>query len=104
MKNHGDADELAGKILAAAITLRDAVGRDRKTALRQMVAYWRVPRQAKIDGKWKDRALDAIADDLEAAVCAAAAVHECQELGNNAELPRKNLHKKVNQKLPFSKG
>ena len=89
LKNHGDADELASKILAAAITLRDSDGRDRKAALRQIVAHWRVPRRAKIDGKWKDRPLDAIAEDLEAAVCAAAAAHECQESGNNAELPRR---------------
>ena len=84
MKDHGDADEQASNILTAAITLRDAVGLPRKIALRQMVAHWRVPRPAKIDGKWKDRSLDAIADDLEAAVCAAAAAHECEEPGNNA--------------------
>ena len=83
LKNHGDADELAGKILAAAITLRDSDGRDRKAALRQMVVHWRVPRRAKIDGKWKDRALDAIAYDLEAAVCAAAAARFANHRQNN---------------------
>ena len=33
---HKEADELASKILAAAITLRDSKGRDRKAALRRM--------------------------------------------------------------------
>ena len=64
LKDHGDADEQASKILTVATTLRDAVGRERKTALRQMAAHWRVPRQAKIDGKWKDRPIDAIPHDL----------------------------------------
>ena len=59
-----------------------------------MVAHWRVPRQAKIDGKWKDRPLDAIADDLEAAVCDAALrwehpTHERQESGISEEVPTK---------------
>ena len=66
---HEEADELASKILAAAITLRDCKGRDRKAALHQMAGAWKVDRRVKMDGVWKNRALAAIAEDLEAAVC-----------------------------------
>ena len=50
LKNQGDADEQASKILAAATSLRDAVCRARKTALRQMAAHWNVLRQSTGDG------------------------------------------------------
>ena len=36
--------ERAEKILAAAITLRDCIGRDRKQAMRNMAATWNVAR------------------------------------------------------------
>ena len=45
--------EDAEKILAAAITLRDNSGRDRKEALRSMAATWNVARQDKVNDKWK---------------------------------------------------
>ena len=60
---HEEADELASKILAAAITLRDSKGRDRKAALREMAVPWKLDRRVKMDGVWKDRALDAIAEE-----------------------------------------
>ena len=69
---HKEADELASKILAAAITLRDCKGRDRVAVLRKMAGPWKVDRRVKMDGGWKNRALAAIAEDLEAAVCDAA--------------------------------
>ena len=68
LSNHGEADELGGEILAAAITLRDSSGRDRLPALRSMAATWNVARQDKVNDKWKDRPLPAVADDLEAAL------------------------------------
>ena len=37
-----------------------------------MAAKWGVQRQEKIDGRWKDRKLDLLARDLEAAVLHAA--------------------------------
>ena len=46
---HKEADELASKILAAAITLRDCEGRDRLVALRKMAVPWKVARQAKME-------------------------------------------------------
>ena len=47
-------DERGQEILEAAITLRDASGRDRATALRLMTYSWGVNRRVKIEGKWKD--------------------------------------------------
>ena len=46
----------------------------------------------KSDGNWKDRPLDALAKDLEAAVCDAAVRWEQQRqgLGSNEEVPTKN--------------
>ena len=64
--------ESAERTLAAAITLRDNSGRDRKQALRSMAATWNVARYYKVDDKWKDRSVSAVAKDLEAAVCDAA--------------------------------
>ena len=63
--------EYAENILAAAITLRDSSGsgRDRKEAVRTLAATWSVARGHKVNDKWKDRALPAVADDLEAALC-----------------------------------
>ena len=39
------------EILAAAITLRDSKGRDRKEALRKMASTWDTLRNEKVDGK-----------------------------------------------------
>ena len=50
LRIHKEADELASKILAAAITLRDCKGRDRMAALRKMAGPWKVDRQVKKDG------------------------------------------------------
>ena len=66
-------DERGQEILEAAITLRDASGRDRATALRLMTSSWGVNRRVKIEGKWKDRPLATVASELETAVCKAAA-------------------------------
>ena len=72
LSNHGEADELGGEILAAAMTLRDSSGRDRLPALRSMAATWNVARRHKVNDKLTDRPLPAVADDLEAALCDAA--------------------------------
>ena len=45
--------ERAEEILAAAITLRDSSGRDRKQALRSMAATWNVSRYEKVTGNGK---------------------------------------------------
>ena len=50
LRIHKVADELASKILAAAITLRDCEGRDRLVALRKMAVPWKVARQANMEG------------------------------------------------------
>ena len=54
-----------------------------------MAPHWNVVRKSKIDGKWTDRPIDAIAHDLEAAVCAAAAAYECHQSGVTEEVQRK---------------
>jgi hypothetical protein len=59
----------AEEILAAAITLRDSSGRDRLRALRTMATTWHKARYEKVDGKWKDRTVSALANDIEAALC-----------------------------------
>ena len=45
---HSDIDKRGQDVLAAAITLRDSSGRDRKTALRLMTSTWDVHRRVKI--------------------------------------------------------
>ena len=60
------------QILAAAITLRDSRGRDRKEALRNMASTWHIARNEKVDNKWKPRSGSSLAKDIEAAVCDAA--------------------------------
>ena len=67
-----DEDTRAKKILAAAITLRDTKGRDRKAALRQMANDWGVTRNENIEGKYKPRSNSALAEDIQASVCRAA--------------------------------
>ena len=73
LEAHGDLDDRGANILAAAITLRDSTGHDRKAALRSMCRAWSVDRQEKIDGKWKDRGMAELENLLSEAVCMAAA-------------------------------
>ena len=68
----GDEDTRAKEILAAAITLRDTKGRDRKVALRQMANAWGVTVNENIEGKYKPRSNSALAEDIQASVCRAA--------------------------------
>ena len=52
-------------ILAAAVAVRDARGRCRKDTLRQLAASWgRIPIRRKEDGKWKDRGLEDVQQDI----------------------------------------
>ena len=78
-------DERGQEVLAAAITLRDASGRDRATALRLMTYSWGVNRRVKIEGKWKDRPLATLASEIETAVCLAAAKWQPRSAGERAE-------------------
>ena len=82
---YSDIDKHGQDVLAAAITLRDSGGRDRKQALRLMASSWRVNRRAKIEGKWKDRPLATVASELETAVCKAAAQWQPQAAGEGTE-------------------
>ena len=65
-------DTRSEEILAAAITLRDSSGRDRKDALRKMANAWGVTVNEKVEGKYKPRPNSALAEDIQAAVCKAA--------------------------------
>ena len=67
---HEDAE--GEEILAAALTLRDSKGRDRKNALRKIVNSWGVPVNDKVAGKYKHRPNSALEEDIQAAVCKAA--------------------------------
>ena len=67
-----DEDTRAKKILAAAITLRDTKGRDRKVALRKMANAWGVTLNEKVGDKYKARPNSALAEDIQASVCKAA--------------------------------
>ena len=78
-------DERGQEVLAAAITLRDASGRDRATALRRLTSSWGVNRRVKIEGKWKDRPLATVASEIETAVCLAAAKWQRRSAGEGAE-------------------
>ena len=82
---YSDIDKHGQDVLAAAITLRDSGGRDRKQALRLMASSWRVNQQAKIEGKWKDRPLATVASEPETAVCKAAAQWQPQAAGEGTE-------------------
>jgi hypothetical protein len=66
-------DGRGSEILAAAITLRDSTGRDRKQSLRAMCGVWCVQRQERISGKWKDRGVATLHGLLTCSVCMAAA-------------------------------
>ena len=65
-------DTRGEEILAAAITLRDSRGRDRKDALRRMANAWGVTLNEKVDGKYKPRPNSALEKDIQASVCKAA--------------------------------
>ena len=65
-------DTRGTQLLAAAITLRDSRGRDRKAALRKMASAWGVTVNEKIEGKYKARLNSALAEDIQASVCKAA--------------------------------
>ena len=70
---HSHIDKEGQDVLAAAITLRDASGRDRSMVLRLMCSTWDVDRREKIEGKWRERPLRTIVSELETAICLAAA-------------------------------
>ena len=72
LKAAGEEDIRAKEILAAAITLRDSSGRDRKDALRKMANALGVTVNEKVGGKYKPRPNSALAEDIQAAVCKAA--------------------------------
>ena len=72
MKAVGNEDARGEEILAAAITLRDCGGRDRKEALRKMANAWGVSVTEKVQGKYKRRPNSALAEDIQASVCKAA--------------------------------
>ena len=82
--------ERAQSILAAALAARDARGRDRKDTLRKLAAEWgKIPIRRKEDGRWKDRGLDDIQQDIVKALSQAAtaclAKGESQETGEEQE-------------------
>ena len=65
-------DKRAQEILAAATTLRDCSGRDRKDALRKMANAWGVTLNEKVGAKYTPRLGSALAEDIQASVCKAA--------------------------------
>ena len=67
-----DEDVRAREILAAATTLRDSTGRDRKDALRKMANAWGVTVNEKVADKYKPRPNAALEKDIQASVCQAA--------------------------------
>ena len=78
MKAAANEDTCSGEILAAAITLRNSSGRDRKDALRKMANAWGVTVNEKVQGKYKRRPNSALAEDIQASVCKAALDWESQ--------------------------
>ena len=78
LKAASNEDTRAEEILAAATTLRDSSGRDRKFALRKIASAWGViSNEKKIEGKYKPRPNSALAEDIQASVCKAALDWEC---------------------------
>jgi hypothetical protein len=71
-KATADEDIRAREILAAATTLRDSTGRDRKDALRKMANAWGVTVNEKVADKYKPRPNAALEKDIQASVCQAA--------------------------------
>ena len=72
LKAPGNEDTRGQEILAAAITLRDSSGRDRKAALRKMANAWGVTLNEKVAGRYKPRPNSALAESIQASVCKAA--------------------------------
>ena len=72
LKAAANEDTRGEEILAAAITLRDSRGRDRKDALRRMANAWGVTVNEKVGGKYKPRPNSALEEDIQASVCKAA--------------------------------
>jgi hypothetical protein len=68
LKGMHEIDKRAEEILAAAITVRDSTGRDRKQSLRNMATVWNV---ARYENR-KDRPVSDLTEDIKAAVCSAA--------------------------------
>ena len=64
--------ERAEEILAAAITLRDSSGRDRKDAVQGMATTWDVARCEQFNDTLTNRSVAALRKDIETAVCDAA--------------------------------
>ena len=71
-KATADEDIRAQEILAAATTLRDSTGRNRKDALRKMANAWGVTVNEKVADKYKPRSNAALEKDIQASVCQAA--------------------------------
>ena len=67
-KATADEDIRAREILAAATTLRDSTGRDRKDALRKMANVWRARLNEKVSDKYKAHSNSAFAEDIQASV------------------------------------
>ena len=76
LKAAGKEDTRGEEILAAAITLRDSSGRDRKVALRKMANAWGVTANENVEGKYKPRPNSALAEDIQASVCKATSEWE----------------------------
>ena len=67
-----DIDDRGRDILAAAYTMRDESGRDRKNSIRSLLTSREVSRREKINGKWKDRKIETVARELERTISVAA--------------------------------
>ena len=93
-------DGRGSEILAAAITLRDSTGRDRKQALRAMCTAWGVQRQEKISGKWKDRNVTTLQELLTNVVC--LAVGQCLAAAPDHTYPEQ--HRVAEHVSPGSSG
>ena len=85
-----EGGERAQSIVAAALAVRDARGRGRKDTLRKLAAQWgKILIRRKEDGRWKDRGLDDIQQDivkaLSQATTACMAKGESDENGEEQE-------------------
>ena len=78
-------DKRGQDVLAAAMMLRGAKGRDRKNQLRLMTGTWGVERRVKAGGSLRERPIPAIARELESAICQAAAKWQPPSAGEGAE-------------------
>ena len=62
LKATGNGDTRIAEILAAATTLHDSRGRDRKAALRKMANAWGESLKEKVGGRYEQRPNSALAD------------------------------------------